>query len=67
MRRVILLAVGDGEARADGQGGELIDGIAAGTPVSKLLSIEVSGHVRMPFAGLQPDHRPGIMLTADPI
>jgi|ERR1700722_567041 len=56
--------VGDGEARADGQGGELIDGIAAGAPVRQLLVVEPLGHARMPFAGIRPDHRPGIELAA---
>ena len=31
------LSVGDREARADGEGGELIDRVAAGAPVRKLL------------------------------
>jgi hypothetical protein len=45
------LCVGDREARADGQGGKLIDRIAAGAPVRELVLIEVLGHTRVPFAG----------------
>ena len=43
------LCIGDCEARADGQGGELIDGIAARTPVRELLFVEAIGHARIPF------------------
>ncbi len=53
------LCVGDREARADGQRGELIDSVAAGTPVRKLLLIEALGHARVPFLGYRPDHRAG--------
>jgi hypothetical protein len=42
-------------ARADRQCGELIDRIAAGAPISELLSIKALGDVRMPFAGYRPD------------
>ena len=49
------LCVGDREARADGQRGELIDSVAAGTPVRKLLLIEALGHARVPFLGYRPD------------
>ena len=38
--------VGDRDPRADGQGGELIDGVASGTPVRKLLLVELLGHAR---------------------
>jgi hypothetical protein len=56
--------VGDCEARADCQRGELIDRIAAGAPVRQLLFGELLRHARGPFAG----HRPGWCLnffTAD--
>ena len=43
------LGVGDHEARADRQCGELIDGIAAGAPVRKLLLVEMIGHPRAPL------------------
>ena len=56
--------VRDREARADGQGGELIDRGAAGAPISKLLVVELRGHMRLPFAGFRPDHRAGIELAA---
>ena len=52
------------EARADGQRGELIDSVAAGTPVRKLLLIEALGHARVPFLGYRPDHRAGVELAA---
>ena len=45
------LCVGDREARADCQCGELIDRIAAGAPVRKLLFVEALGDTRVPFAG----------------
>src|ERR1700730_566812 len=57
------LCVGDREARADCQCGELIDRIAAGAPVRKLLFIEALGHMREPFAGYRPDHRAGLELA----
>src|ERR1700737_3708049 len=60
----MTLCVGDREARADGQGGELIDGIAASAPVCKLLFVEALGHSRVPFAGYRPDHRARIELAA---
>jgi len=56
--------VGDREARADGQGSELIDRVAAGAPVRQLLFVETLGHARVPFAGFRPDHRAGIELAA---
>jgi hypothetical protein len=56
---LLSLCVGDREARADGQRGELIDRIAAGAPVRKLLVIEALGYVRAPFAGDRLDHRAG--------
>ena len=58
------LCVGDREASADGQCGELVDGVAAGAPVCELLVIETVGHARMPFAGYRPDDRAGVKLTA---
>jgi hypothetical protein len=56
--------IGDCEARADGQGGKLIDCIAARAPVRKLFFVEALGHPRVPFAGLRPDHRARIELAA---
>ena len=58
------LSVGNREARADCQCGELVDGIAAGAPVRKLIFLELLGHARVPFAGHRPDHRAGVELTA---
>ena len=51
------LCVGDREARADCQCGELIDRIAAGAPVGELLFIEALRHTRVPFLRYRPDHR----------
>lgn len=48
-----LLCVGDGQARADRQGRELVNRI--GTP----LLVEVRGHMRMPLAGHRSDDRAG--------
>src|ERR1700747_2108450 len=56
--------VGDREARADGQGGELIDGISAGAPIRQLLFVETLGHVRMPLAGYRAHYRTGVELAA---
>ena len=42
------LCVSDREARADSQGGELIDRVAAGAPVGKLLVAEALRHARVP-------------------
>src|SRR5712691_11479403 len=58
------LCVGDREARADCQRGELIDRIAARAPVRKLFFVELLGHARVPFAGYRPDHRAGVELAA---
>jgi hypothetical protein len=58
------LSVGDREARADGQCGELIDRVAPGAPVRKLLFIEALGHPRLPFSGDRLDHPAGIELAA---
>ena len=58
------LCVGDREARADCQCGELIDRIAAGAPVRELLVVEAFGHARVPFAGHRPHHRAGVELAA---
>ena len=44
------LCVGNREARADRQCGELIDRIASGTPIRELVFVEALGHPRMPFA-----------------
>ena len=54
------LCVGDREARADRQSGELIDRIAAGAPVRELLFVEALRHTRLPFARYRPDHRAGL-------
>jgi hypothetical protein len=56
------LCVGDREARADCQCGELIDRIAAGAPVRELLFVEALGDTRVPFARYRPDHRAGVEL-----
>jgi hypothetical protein len=56
-RHGIGLCVGDCEARADSQCGELIDRISASPPIRKLLFVEALGHTRLPFAGFRPDHR----------
>jgi hypothetical protein len=45
------LGLGNREARADCQGGELIDRGAAGAPIGKLFFVELRGHMRQPFAG----------------
>jgi ATP-dependent DNA ligase len=49
----------------DGQGGELIDRVAAGAPVRQLLFVELRGHTRLPFAGYRPDHRAVVSKRAD--
>jgi hypothetical protein len=61
--RTDSLPVGNREAGADRQRGKLVDRIASGTPIRKLLFIEAFGHTRTPFAGFRPDHRAGIELT----
>src|SRR6202521_5819977 len=61
---LLALSVGVREARANCQCGELIDRIAAGAPVRKLLFIQLLQHTRLPFAGYRPDHRGRIELTA---
>jgi hypothetical protein len=58
------LSIGDGEARADRQGGELIDRVAAGALVGEFLFVETLGHVGMPFSSLGPDDRAGVDLAA---
>jgi hypothetical protein len=60
---LLALSVGDRQARANCQCGELIDRIAAGAPVRKILFIELLRHTRLPFAGYRPDHRGRIELT----
>ena len=57
------LSIGDREAHAASQRGELIDRVAAGTPPGKLLFIEPLRHVRMPFAAYRTDDRTGIDLA----
>jgi hypothetical protein len=49
---MFALCVGDREARADRQRGELIDRIAAGAPIRKLLFIELFGHTRLPTSNV---------------
>src|SRR5580692_8195970 len=46
---VLGLRVGDREARADRQRGELIDCIPARAPVRQLLLVDLLRHVRLPF------------------
>jgi hypothetical protein len=58
------LCVGDREARADCQCGELVDRIATSAPVRKLLFVEALGDARVPFARYRPDHCAGVELTA---
>jgi hypothetical protein len=41
---MLASCVSDREARAAGQGRELIDRVAAGAPVRQLLSVEALGH-----------------------
>jgi hypothetical protein len=53
------LSIGNREPGADGQGGELIDRVAAGAPVRKLLFVEALGHARVPFAGFRRITAPG--------
>ena len=57
------LGVSHREARANRQCRQLIDRIAAGALIGKLLFIESLGHVRVPFARDLPDHRAGVELT----
>ena len=54
------LSIGDREASADGQRGELIDRVAAGEPVGKLLFVEGLGILRVPFAGHRWITAPGL-------
>jgi hypothetical protein len=61
---ISYLPVGNREARADCQGGELIDRVAAGAPVGQLLFIEALGHTRVPFSAYRPDHRARVELAA---
>ena len=51
------LSVGDREARADRECGELIDRVAPGAPVRQLIFIEALRHTRIPFSGYRLDHR----------
>jgi hypothetical protein len=64
LSRMSGLGVGDREACADGKCRELIDRVAAGAPVRKLLFVEALGHTRVPFAGYRADHRAGVELAA---
>jgi hypothetical protein len=52
-----VIRVGDRKARADGEGGQLIDRISPGAPVRKLLVVEAFRHARVPLTGRRPDHR----------
>jgi hypothetical protein len=58
------LCVGNREARADRQCGELVDRVTAGAPLRQLSLIEAVRHMRMPCAGYRSDYRIGIELTA---
>ena len=58
------LSVGDREARANRQRRELIDRVAAGAPVGKLLFVEGLWHMRVPFAGYRPDNGGRVELAA---
>ena len=60
---VLDLSIGDREARADCECGELIDRVAAGAPVRELLVIEALGHTRLPLAHDGPDHHGGTELA----
>ena len=51
--------VRDREARADGQGRELIDRVAAGAPVRQLLFVKALGHKQVPFARFRRITAPG--------
>ena len=42
----------------------MIDRVAAGAPIGKLLFVEAVRHARLPFAGDRPDHSAGVELTA---
>ena len=53
----------DREARADGQGRELIDRVAAGAPVRQLLFVKALGHKQVPFARFRRITAPGVELT----
>ena len=59
-----LSRVGNREARADGESGEMVDRVAAGAPVGKFFAVEALRHTRMPFAGRRPDHRVRVELAA---
>jgi hypothetical protein len=48
LKSPLSISVGDREARTDCQCGELIDRIAAGAPVRKLLFVEALGDTRPP-------------------
>jgi hypothetical protein len=54
------LAVGDRKACADRVSGELIDRVAAGTPIGELLLVQPLRHMRMPLSDDRPVHRTGI-------
>ena len=58
------LSISHCQARADRQGSELADRVAAGPPVGELLLIEALGHERLPFAGFRSDHSAGVELAA---
>jgi hypothetical protein len=50
-----VLGVGYRETRADGQGGELVHCVAAGSPVCKFLVVKALGHIGAPFTCLRID------------
>jgi hypothetical protein len=58
--------VSDREARADGQGDQLIDRISPGPPVRKLLAGEelADWHARVPLTGCRPDDSGRVELAA---
>ena len=58
--RNLRLALGHREARADCVGGELINRVAADSPVGKLVFIKAVGHMRMPFATYRLDNKAGL-------
>jgi len=61
--RISCLSVGNREARADSQGGELIDRIAAGAPIGELLFVEALGYTRFPLAEDGLDHGSRVKLA----
>src|SRR5205823_9371178 len=58
------LSVSHGQGRADSEGGELVDRVAAAPPIGEFHIIEALGHVGVPLAGFRPDYRAGFELAA---